>query len=138
MKKCTVCGKYISLENFYKNRKSKDGKQSKCKTCTKYYGMWWRQTHTSIIKKRHQTKRHKRLRVLSNRRYNVKYPEKLRAVKAVELAINRGDLEKKPCSVCGSGLKIQAHHPDYSKPLDVVWLCDLHHKQAHQTKHISI
>jgi hypothetical protein len=25
----------------------------------------------------------------------------------------------------------QAHHPDYSKPLDVVWLCDDHHKQAH-------
>ena len=25
----------------------------------------------------------------------------------------------------------QAHHPDYSQPLDVVWLCDTHHKEAH-------
>ncbi|QMV32651.1 hypothetical protein F1_00023 [Ralstonia phage Heva] len=26
----------------------------------------------------------------------------------------------------------EAHHPDYSRPLDVVWLCDHHHKETHK------
>lgn len=27
------------------------------------------------------------------------------------------------CSMCGTGAKCQAHHADYSKPLEVTWLC---------------
>lgn len=35
------------------------------------------------------------------------------------------------CLVCGS-TGVQRHHPDYSKPAEVVPLCPLHHKQAHK------
>lgn len=24
------------------------------------------------------------------------------------------------------------HHPDYNQPMKVVWLCRLHHKEAHK------
>jgi protein-arginine kinase activator protein McsA len=41
------------------------------------------------------------------------------------------ELGTKPCEVCGVG-KTDKHHPDTSKQLDVVWLCRLHHKQAHR------
>lgn len=37
-----------------------------------------------------------------------------------------GHLNK--CKDCS---KPEAHHPDYANPLDVVWLCPAHHKQAH-------
>jgi hypothetical protein len=45
-------------------------------------------------------------------------------------AVFRGKLKPHPCWVCGS-TKVHGHHSDYDRPLDVVWLCPLHHKQAH-------
>lgn len=35
------------------------------------------------------------------------------------------------CAIPECDDKPQAHHPDYDRPLDVVWLCQSHHKQAH-------
>ena len=50
---------------------------------------------------------------------------------AVRNAILSGRLIREPCSRCGAD-KTQAHHEDYSKPLDVVWLCLKCHKQRHR------
>lgn len=41
-----------------------------------------------------------------------------------------GKIKRKPCIICG--MKAEAHHPDYSKPLEVVWLCSFHHKEWHR------
>lgn len=45
--------------------------------------------------------------------------------------LRRGKVEKKPCSVCGSSKKLEAHHEDYLKPLEVVWYCRKHHLKQH-------
>jgi hypothetical protein len=37
-----------------------------------------------------------------------------------------------PCAICQNTHDIQAHHKDYSKPLDVVWLCFKHHRAIHE------
>jgi hypothetical protein len=63
--------------------------------------------------------------------YGLKYPEKRRAHMLVGEAMKRGDLIRQPCSVCGK-LKTHAHHEDYTKPLDVVWLCPKHHGERHR------
>ena len=47
----------------------------------------------------------------------------------VSVYLSRGKISRKPCQVCGE-LKVEALHMDYSKPLDVVWLCRLHHVQV--------
>jgi hypothetical protein len=44
--------------------------------------------------------------------------------------IAMGKIKKGPCRVCG-GTRIQAHHPDYNKPLEVLWLCHKHHMDTH-------
>jgi hypothetical protein len=54
--------------------------------------------------------------------------EKKRAKWRVRHAKDTGRLIEQPCH-CGA--KAQAHHPDYSRPLDVVWLCSVHHGEAH-------
>lgn len=46
-------------------------------------------------------------------------------------AIKRGDIKRLPCIICGKK-KGLAHHPDYSKPLEVIFLCALHHKEIHK------
>lgn len=43
--------------------------------------------------------------------------------------IRRGKISKQRCH-CGS-YDVEAHHEDYTKPLEVVWLCRLHHLRYH-------
>jgi len=52
------------------------------------------------------------------------------AYKEYYKALYHGELVREPCVVCGEE-KSQGHHEDYSKPLDVVWLCSLHHHERH-------
>lgn len=52
---------------------------------------------------------------------------------AVYKAIKNGELIKTPCEVCG-GLPSEAHHTDYTKPLQVRWLCRGHHADQHRSK----
>jgi len=41
--------------------------------------------------------------------------------------IRRGKVAKGPCEICGTTENIEAHHPDYSKPLEFHSLCRGHH-----------
>lgn len=50
----------------------------------------------------------------------------------VRLAIRNGTLSKPSgCSSCHAAIKVEAHHSDYTKPLDVAWLC----RSCHQVLH---
>ena len=53
------------------------------------------------------------------------------AHRAVEYAIANKSLIRLPCEKCGSQ-KVDAHHDDYLKPLDVRWLCRRHHLEFHR------
>lgn len=44
--------------------------------------------------------------------------------------VAKGVINKKPCEVCGI-TEVEAHHDDYYKPLDIRWLCKLHHRDYH-------
>lgn len=48
-------------------------------------------------------------------------------------AIHNGKVKRGECVVCGAD-KAEAHHPDYNKPYDVVWLCKQHHRDVHNNK----
>ena len=54
-----------------------------------------------------------------------------RARAAVGRAVAAGTLEREPCLFCGAE-RVEAHHHDYDAPLDVTWLCSVHHALAHR------
>jgi hypothetical protein len=45
--------------------------------------------------------------------------------------LRRGKIERKPCEECGDP-DAQMHHPDYTKPLLVEWLCLTCHLILHR------
>lgn len=45
--------------------------------------------------------------------------------------VRTGKIKREPCQKCGEE-KTHGHHPDYSEPLKVVWLCPLCHKKVHK------
>ena len=60
-----------------------------------------------------------------------KYDQK-HANEAVFNAIQTGKLIRpKTCSKCGMEGKVDGHHPDYTKRLEVIWLCRCCHMYAH-------
>ena len=64
------------------------------------------------------------------RRYKTRHPERHRAHYELTKALRNGVLRRKPCVRCGAQ-DVHGHHADYSRPLDVVWLCKRHHLEAH-------
>ena len=55
--------------------------------------------------------------------------KRIRARTRLNHAVRDGKLERLPCVVCGD--VAEAHHEDYNKPLDVTWLCRMHHRIYH-------
>lgn len=62
------------------------------------------------------------------RDWRLRNPEKNHAQRIVFVNLRNGKLKKLPC-FCGK-IKVEGHHEDYSKPLDVKWLCRKHHNEA--------
>lgn len=52
----------------------------------------------------------------------------------VKKALKNGQLKKEPCRVCGKTDGVEGHHEDYSKPLQIDWLCKNHHTELHREK----
>lgn len=56
---------------------------------------------------------------------------KMRVRRVLKYAVSVGKIQRQPCEVCGNP-KVDGHHDDYSKPLDVRWLCRKHHQEHHK------
>lgn len=70
------------------------------------------------------------------RRQIERHPVEEAARRAVRAAVESGRLVRQPCEKCGAEIA-QAHHDDYSKPLDVRWLCRLHHDEHHREERLA-
>ena len=138
-KKCFKCGEIKDISEFYKHGEMADGHLNKCKECTKKdvkdnykanisHYVEYEKERSMRTDRREQAKKYQRKRRIKSR-------EKYIARTMVRNAKRDGWLKRMPCEVCGEE-KSQAHHDDYSKPLDVRWLCFKHHRELHgQTTH---
>lgn len=124
----------FTFDLFYKNARTKDGLGRLCKKCDNERTNLYRKNNLEIG--RNLSRKYRELhpdKVKESARKAVKKwylnnKEKVRAHKKVFKAIKSGKLKRENC-FCGE--KAQAHHEDYGKPLEIMWLCHLHHKQRH-------
>lgn len=132
---CFKCGKRKLVSLFYKHSAMWDGFLGKCKECTKKDVSLNYRANIDQYKKydTERNKRPERRKAATSRcrEYRTENPEKVIAHSLVSRAVKSGKIVKKPCVVCGATSNLEAHHANYEKPLDVTWLCSLHHRHEH-------
>jgi len=147
LKKCKDCGSEKDNSEFY-------GVQNECKECTKARVRNYRKNNLEKVKEYDRNRpnakeRNERFKAAhAERMKDPEYREKVNSQHkkwAKENVVKRaahiitghrirdGGLVKEPCEVCGE-LKVDAHHDDYEKPLEVRWLCRKHHAEHHKNE----
>ena len=164
MKKCKRCGKEKQFGDFYKHKQMLDGYLSFCKECTKKRVGKHRVKNIDSIREydRCRGKTEKRLkgnrdrarkridsgikrkkykldnskRTEINRRYRENNKEKYNCHKKIGAALLSGKIIRPTkCSLCFCESEIiHGHHDDYSKPMEVIWICPRCHGKLHRTK----
>lgn len=134
MKTCFKCNVQKPLTEFYKHPAMADGHVNKCKQCNKNDISKHRLENIDRIREydRKRGKNAERMKVAGEISAAWRKADKRRTKchNAVSRAIKNGELVRKPCIKCND-VKSLAHHEDYDKPLDVVWLCQSCHKKRH-------
>ena len=150
-KVCSVCGDKKKTSEFHNQPRGLLGVEGQCKFCRGVRMAKWRTSDAGrksqrlrTIRYRATTKGRSKIREVMSR-YNAsplghiadrlrreRAPHKLAARAAVRRAIRLGLLIKPPaCQSCGTVGKVEGHHPDYFKPLEVDWLCRPCHERVH-------
>lgn len=139
-KACPDCGLTKPVNEFYRNKRMADGRYRTCILCARKYNHTYYDRNPEWFadarKRWNSVPGVKERYVGYNQKYRLMYPEKYKARTAVFNAVATGKLERKPCEVCGA--TAQGHHEDYSKPLDVRWLCRKHHDELHRRSRESL
>jgi hypothetical protein len=134
MKQCIRCGNHKPAVEFYEHPRMADGRLNKCKVCCRADALLNRRSrlehYRQYDRERFSTLRRQETVHSHQKRHRSVNPEKYRARTAVGNAIRAGSLVRGPCEVCGNAAS-EAHHDDYSRPLDVRWLCRPHHLEHH-------
>lgn len=129
---CNNCRAKKDIGMFYKWSRGPDGYRVSCKECTNAQNAKSSiKNPAAVLRAKSKYKElHKEDAVENCAKYRKGNPIKYNAHKKVHVAVRNGTLVRKSCEVCGS-TKTVAHHDDYSKPLDVRWLCSSHHREWH-------
>lgn len=135
-KVCSKCGETKPAYEFYPCKTARDGRQGSCKKC-------WKDACTVRLRgqkrkewekarwQRPEYRAYQRARAKAWKEVN---RQKVLAHYAIRDAIRYGVMQRGVCAVCGSAKMVDAHHHDYSKPLDVTWLCRKHHGEEQRTR----
>lgn len=136
-KLCKRCSEILPLSDFYVHKKMADGHLNFCKKCTKIRVTDYRENNLVRIREYDRMRHSKPEWIARQYEYTKWYrcakSNQSKANAAVSNAIKSGKMERQPCIICNNS-KSEAHHHDYTKPLDVIWLCSVHHSRLHHKK----
>jgi hypothetical protein len=134
MKLCLKCEQTKPVVEFYRDCTRPGGRHPYCKECQRRSASEYFRLHPEVNKRAVRRYKDSHREVLNRRsaEYALANPEKIRARSLANSARRHGRLVAPTvCGSCGKARKIRMHHEDYSKPLDVRWLCDVCHTQLH-------
>lgn len=137
-KRCRTCKKHKPLTAFAKHPLAKDGHRRDCKCCVKA-GRQKKDPRPSALRTKQQRRARKTNPAVQARNriavanWTRRHPQAQRARVTLRKAVKRGEVKKASrCEFRGcSRTKVEAHHPDYRHPLDVLWGCRQHHRRLH-------
>ena len=78
-----------------------------------------------------KTERGRELQRVRSAKRRVSEKDRVDARTKLNNALRYGRIVRGPCRDCGA-TETHGHHPDYSKPFDVIWLCIAHHVAEHK------
>jgi len=136
-KTCRNCSVKKSVTDFYQMGNAAAGaRDCICKECVKAYQKQralLKQDEISAANKSYNQVRnltHRETLREQTRKWRAEHPRAYKAQTAVGNAIRDRKLQRGVCQLCANP-KAQAHHKDYDRPLDVVWLCSRCHLRIH-------
>lgn len=140
-KTCFKCGEEKPLDEFYRHPQMGDGHLNKCKDCTKKDVRHHRLDNPEKVRAYDRARsrlphRVSQRRELYEREWD-RHPDRMKARNAVSNAVRDGKLEKRPCAFCEATEGLEAHHHDYTKPLEVTWLCRPCHRRFHALERMA-
>lgn len=149
-KVCFKCNILKPLSDFYKHKRMGDGHLNKCKDCTKKDSTKHREDNLENIREYDRNRPNHEERLQRNKEYaksesgrktsaimriNYRAKQKLRykAHNMINYALSSGKISRPDtCSCCNIECVPHGHHNDYTKPLEVVWLCVGCHTAFHK------
>jgi len=135
MKKCFKCQIIKPFTEYYKHTGMADGYLNKCKECNKNDATTYRHKNIEKIREYDRTRGKESNRIKASteitRAWRAEDNRRSAAHSAVARAIRNGFLVRMSCEKCGEKKSV-AHHEDYDKHLEIIWLCQSCHKQRHK------
>ncbi len=130
---CGHCKIEKDLEDFPRSKSRYLGRGYWCTVCRRQYD----REHDKKPERKEASRQYQKSeqgRLTINKRLRLDYRQnkhKYTAKRLVEEKIRNGTMIKTPCIKCGDKRSL-GHHPDYAKPLEVIWLCQKHHSEVHR------
>ncbi len=137
-KLCQGCGETKAWDAFWFDAR-RQIPRTRCKACEikrqrqlpnevkRFYSQGWRDRHPDKALAKHRRQRATRIDT-----YRAD-SSKAKSRRALRTALAKGRIAKpQDCQSCGQVAKLSAHHHDYTKPLEVRWLCLRCHGREHR------
>ena len=131
---CRKCLRVLGECEFHTRSRSPNGKQPICKACVRSYQKKYKNSPAGKKACEEWCKSERGrsiLRVCAKRYYWKHRDRELARCRVYDHRSRENIVKPGQCSRCGSPDKVQAHHSDYAKPLDIKWLCHSCHCKEH-------
>jgi hypothetical protein len=138
-RRCTKCGETKPPTEFYSNGVGKPPRPE-CKACNRARRAQYRAENPEKVReinaRQHAKDRASGAALERERAWRERNREHARNMARAHMqvwrAVQRGQIDKPlACALCAADGPLHAHHEDYARPLDVIWLCRSCHMKRH-------